>query len=189
MYKALLFGSLLALEVGTEMDRLAMELHFGHLSQQEAQELIRILLSNRTYFDPSCGHNTPIRFCASKGYVEALRLLLKASGVDPAARNNWALRKAVQKGHASVVAVLISDERVCANSEPGGNDAFVDAAKEDTLMLLLKYDGIDRAKGKVALTAASSENHPEVAKFLASGRVDPAIFVYKSLVSKGLVGF
>jgi len=62
--------------------------------------------------DPTAYHNEAIRWAASNGHTEIVRLLLSDKRVDPTANHNQAIQLAACNGHTETVCLLLSDKRV-----------------------------------------------------------------------------
>ena len=91
--------------------------------------------------------------------VDALKVLLADERINPAANNNFAIRRASQNGHVAVVKVLLADKRV----DPTAHDNY-------------------------AIRWASLNSHLEIVKLLlADNRIDTAQLLSRHIDNKLLV--
>jgi ankyrin repeat protein len=109
--------------------------------------------------------------------VEVVKLLLADERVDPAARNDWAIRHASRNGHSGIVKLLLADERVDPAAD--ANYAIQIACKNGHVVvvdLLLADQRVDPAANiDYPIRCGSQNGHLEVVKkLLADKRVDPA---------------
>src|SRR3984885_8862487 len=116
-------------------------------------------------------------FVASKkGHHQLVKLLLAVKGVDPAADDNYAIRKASGNGYAQVVKLLLAVDGV--NPTADNNYAIRFASGNgyaQVVKLLLAVDGVDpTADNNYPIRFASRNGHAEVVKLLlAMNGIDP----------------
>ena len=122
--------------------------------------------------DPSFGS---LVNAARKGSAGLVDILLQRA--DQSAKMGRVLTVAAKKGHASIVKLLLADERVDPAADD--NEAFREAAAKghvEVIRLLLADKRVDPAAcGNVAFREAAAKGHIEVVKLLlADKRVDPS---------------
>ncbi|CEO97771.1 hypothetical protein PBRA_005885 [Plasmodiophora brassicae] len=107
----------------------------------------------------------------SAGHIRVVEYLLQCPGVNPADLSSWALRKAAQNGHTSVVKALIDDGR--SDLTAHGNLALNFAVKgghHDIVHLLLESPAVrDAAKDGVALGFAASNGDLDLVELFLTG--------------------
>ena len=70
----------------------------------------RLLRKYLKRYDQSYQQNYLLRFAAAKGMVDVVEILLQYSGVDPAAKKNWALIMAKENNHEAVCNLLVEPD-------------------------------------------------------------------------------
>lgn len=63
-------------------------------------------------FDPSFGRNYPLAIAINQNQAQIVEAMLQHPLIDPAARNNSAIRWASHLGHYKIVETLLKDSRV-----------------------------------------------------------------------------
>jgi ankyrin repeat protein len=121
--------------------------------------------------DPRVNRTAAFAIAAAYGCVAINELLLR-EGVNPAAYNNYAVRRAAKGGHIAIVERLISDPRV----EP--NAALLFAAKYGQMAIVELLLGCERvnpaAYNNYAIRMAASGGHVAVVeRLLKDLRCDP----------------
>ena len=112
---------------------------------------------------------------ARNGDLEMVRLLINE--VNPATRNNCAIRMASLHGHSEVVKLLLQDERV----DPTADDNYAIHGASynghvEVVRLLLQDERVDPTViNNASIIGASQYGHTEVVKLLLQdGRVNPS---------------
>ncbi|KAJ3325536.1 hypothetical protein HDU76_013142 [Blyttiomyces sp. JEL0837] len=144
--------------------------YFGH------GQLFRILSdetlkSDCKIYTPSM-YNHILQVAASRGHTEIAETVLKVSGVDAAAEDefgsNCAIRVAAANGHVDVVKLLLAVE--CVDPAAEGNWAIRFAAGNGHLAvvkMLVEVDGVDpTAENNMAIRYAATNGHAEVVRYL-----------------------
>lgn len=109
-----------------------------------------------------------LKWAASNGHLEIVKLLVTCPGVTAAADSNYALRWASSNGHTEVVQFLLG----CTGVDPAAesNDAIQRACSNgnvDIVKILLRHPAVDpTANNNNALFEAASHGHYEVVKAL-----------------------
>jgi ankyrin repeat protein len=121
--------------------------------------------TNKTKFEEAVYNND----------IESVKKYLKI--IDPSASDNYAIRKASNRGYTEVVKLLLSDPRV--NPSASQNEAIRDASDRghaETVKLLLTDHRVDPSVySNWAIRYASERGHTETVKLLLSDpRVDPS---------------
>lgn len=113
-------------------------------------------------------------FACKNGHAEVVRLLLADGRVDPAARDNSAIRHASKNGHSEVVRLLLQDSRV----NPAGGDGSRAIVKlQPRVARPLLQDGSTKSLA-VSLLWAIYAGMPSVCiirMLLKDGHVDPTL--------------
>lgn len=125
-------------------------------------------VNTEVLFNTACRH----------GYTEIVKLLLEDPRVNPAAKNNDAIRDACYYGHTDIVKLLLEDKRV--DSSALNNYAFRWASQNghtDIVKLLLLDNRVDPSANKsISFHNACGNGHVEIVKLLlADKRIDPNI--------------
>jgi hypothetical protein len=111
------------------------------------------------------------------GHTAVVKLLLADARVDPAARDNQAIRLVSQNGHATVVAQLLADPRVDPAAVDNGAIRLASQNGHATVVERLQADArVNPAAGdNFSIRLASQKGHATVVEvLLADPRVDPA---------------
>lgn len=136
-------------------------------NENAATDILEMLIATGK-IDVTVSSNRFIKRAAAQGNSKALGILLRA-GADPAADDDTPLKEAVFKGHANIVKMLLSDERVYRKA--GKVDLIgmaVIGRHVDVLQALLESKKID-----LFLLAVRRENYLLVKAFLDDGRLAP----------------
>lgn len=129
----------------------------------------------------------------NQGHLEAARQLLQDKRINPAHKDNKALRLAAEKGYLEIIKLLLTDPRVDPSAK--GDEALRVAVKNGhvgIVKLLLADPRVDpSARGNEAIRCAVENGHTEMVKLLlADSRVDPSAWDNESIrvgVKKGYV--
>ncbi|KAI9341182.1 ankyrin repeat-containing domain protein [Obelidium mucronatum] len=138
-------------------------------------EIMRLLLDNPLYFNPSGQDSKALRWAAERGNYEVVKLLLQNSNVDPSALDNEAIVFSAEAGHLSVVEILLQDPRVDPSAKD--NEASVCASSNghlDVMRLLLSHPAVNpSAQSNLAILSAIRNQYFNAAKYLIENpRVD-----------------
>ena len=116
-----------------------------------------------------------LEYAAGSGKINIVRFLLTESKLDPAAKNNFAIRIAVENNRLDVVELLLADKRVDPtvwNSQPL-RFAALNGRLEMVQLLLSKSD--PAADNNYAIRKAAENGHTDVVNLLLKDkRVDPS---------------
>jgi hypothetical protein len=131
----------------------------------------------RQGWDPSADDNRAIKWAASKGHIEIVKLLLADKRVDPSAEYNYAIIWASYNGYTEIVKLLLADDRV----DPSANNNYAirytaNKGHIEIVKLLLNDKRVDpSAEYNYAIRYAAENGHIEIVKMLlADDRVDPS---------------
>lgn len=118
--------------------------------------------------DPAARDNYPLRWAATNGHLEVVRLLTGLPGVKPHARLNEALHSAVHSGHATMVEFLLEQPSVDVKSI--GEDLLLLAVSKDhpAVLKVLLSDGrpYPAYDANWLLSMAASEGKVECLEYL-----------------------
>jgi ankyrin repeat protein len=132
--------------------------------------------------DPAQFDSSSLCMASTFGYVEIVDMLLKDSRTDPNTQDNYAIRRASEKGHLGVVKLLL-DLDLKRGVDPAANDNYaVRLASTNGHLGIVKLlldlgpeRGVDpAAKENFAIRSASKNGHVEIVKLLLERGVDPA---------------
>ncbi|KAJ3028932.1 UNVERIFIED_CONTAM: hypothetical protein HDU68_000543 [Siphonaria sp. JEL0065] len=169
-YQALLLGSLFSAptpphaEINPIFEYQVIRKYFEKAPSSKSSTLVCVLLSNPTFFDPSCQTNRPIRYASYYGNTTFLKLLLSDPRVDPSAKANESILTASEYNHLESVRLLLDSGKVDASAQ---NDYAIRLVTGygylDIIRLLLKAPNVEPQS---ALNLALTCRKPKVIKLL-----------------------
>ena len=142
-------------------------------------DVLNVLLEHSSISKVSDKLNTALLIASSHGFTQIVKRFLALPQVDPNFRNNCCIFRAVKKGHADIVDLLLSDPRI--KLEQVKNSLLLKASIKGNLRIIKRiWDGCSYRNnlGK-EFTIATRKGYIDVVKFFfQTGKIRLSLIPY-----------